>query len=125
MSMTARHLRNEVEYLPGSLSELLEVRADVMRAGYSRRIADGLCTWLLAKAAGEVDTTATNTRSRYRRILSELDGEPPNEPGSGRPPVILVPGVMSSSLAEVIDQEVAHHRRSVARLRSRHMRAVP
>lgn len=104
MSVTARSLRNEADYLPNDLKELVQLRADVIAAGHSRRVADGICSWLLAKAAGEPDGIASDTRARYRRILSELAGQPPNAPGSGKPPIILVAGVMSSPEDEWVDR---------------------
>jgi hypothetical protein len=126
MSTTARSLRNEADYLPGDLAELVQLRADVIAAGHSRRVADGLCTWLIAKAASESDTTSANTRSKYRRILSEIAGQPPNRPGSGKPPIILVgDAVMSSrygSLGGVISRELELSRRSAAGRKARRFR---
>jgi hypothetical protein len=85
---TTRHLRNEAAHLPGDLGDLLALRASVIAAGHSRRVADGLCAWLLGVAAGDhgrPDAVSGPTRARYRRILAELDGEPPNVRGAGRP----------------------------------------
>jgi hypothetical protein len=97
LSTTARHLRNEADYLPDDLADLIQLRKEIRAAGYTRRTADGLCSWLLAKAAGEPDETAATTRAEYRRILSKMAGEEPNQPGSGKPPVILEPSVTSSA----------------------------
>jgi hypothetical protein len=78
--MKRKDLRNEAEYLPSSLDELVDVRGRVMALGESRRIADGLCMWLVAKARGERDTTAADVRSRYRRILRALEQPEPIGP---------------------------------------------
>lgn len=111
MSPTARHLRNEAGHLPGDLGDLLELRASILKAGHSRRVADGLCSWLLGVAAGDharPDAVSGPTRARYRRILAELDGDLPNTPGAGRPPRAGAPEVNPE------DRWVAGLRRSSA-----------
>lgn len=113
MSTTARSLRNEADYVPEDLEALILLRKEVIAAGHTRRVANGLCSWLLAKAAGEDDETSQDTRARYRRILAELAGQPPNAPGSGKPPIILADAITSSPE----DEWVARLRRSSAAAR--------
>jgi hypothetical protein len=74
---TRRDLREEAAFLPESLPELMELRERLLVAGQTRRVADGLCMWLLAKAHNEPDTTAPNVRSKYRKVLRELPAAPP------------------------------------------------
>lgn len=92
MSVTARHLRNERESLPDDLDDLLELRAAILAAGYSRRVADGVIGWLVGIVAGDhgrPDAVSGPTRARYRRVLADVAGRPPNEPGNGAPAVEL------------------------------------
>lgn len=80
--MRADALRNEAEWLPSRLGDLVDVRRRVIAAGYGAATANGLIGWLVSKAAGERDITGAPTRSRYRKILAELDVD--HDPGRGR-----------------------------------------
>lgn len=71
-----RALRNEAGWLPRNLDDALEVRRRVLDAGHSASVASGLMAWLIAKAAGQEDSTAGPTRWRYRKILAELGPGP-------------------------------------------------
>lgn len=71
-----RDLRNEAAWLPATLDELEDVRGRLVDAGHPPPIVNGLTGWLVAKALGERDATASDTRSRYRRILAELGPGP-------------------------------------------------
>lgn len=71
-------LRNEAEWIPTSMETLAALRARLTEAGHPAAIVSGLTGWLVAKGAGEEDRTSSDTRSRYRRILADLetlDGE--------------------------------------------------
>lgn len=70
---TRKDLREEAAHLPESIDELVALRERVMAAGESRRVADGLVMWVLAKQIGEPDTTAPKVRANYRKILRRLD----------------------------------------------------
>lgn len=79
-----RALRNEADYLPGSLEDLIELRSRVITAGHSAPVANGLIGWLLSKANGEPDVTGPDTRAKYRKILAGLEVSSPGGPGRGR-----------------------------------------
>ena len=85
--MKRKDLRNEADWLPEDFNEVLEVTELVMERGYRADTAKGLGLWLVEKAAGRKDTTAAPTRSRYRRILAELeaDGVPPPRRRQAKP----------------------------------------
>ena len=67
-----RALRDEAAFLPLTMESVQELRRALQDAGHSHRVANGVCSWLMAKQNGESDETAPDTRSRYRRILTEL-----------------------------------------------------
>lgn len=79
-----RDLRNEADYLPETVEDLVDLRQLVIEAGHSAPVANGLVGWLLSKAAGEADTTSSRTRSTYRKILAELEPIGGPGPGGGR-----------------------------------------
>ncbi len=81
-TMRADALRNEAEFLPAALSDLVELRRRIIDAGYPPSVANGLVGWLVSKTAGERDVTGSPTRSKYRKILAELDSG--SGPGRGR-----------------------------------------
>lgn len=67
-----RALRNEADFLPSSIDDAARVRQAIIDAGNPAQVADGIVGWLISKAAGHPDRTASDTRSRYRRILATL-----------------------------------------------------
>lgn len=71
--MRSDHWRNEADWLPSDVDDLVELRRRVIELGQSPSVANGLVGWLLSKAAGEEDRSGPNTRARYRRILAELE----------------------------------------------------
>lgn len=74
-----RDLRDEADHLPTSLADLIDLRTRVIEHGEPVRVANGVCGFVVAKAAGQPDGLASDTRARYRRILRELaasDGGP-------------------------------------------------
>jgi hypothetical protein len=74
--------------------------------GCSHAEAAGICAWVFLKAAGEGDPTSSRTRNKYRRRLSELAGEPYNEPGAGRPRGYMGTVLMAIAAAPIIiDQD--------------------
>lgn len=85
--MRADALRNEADWLPEDLGDLVDLRRRIIAAGHASQVANGIVGWLLSKAAGERDDTASDTRSRYRKILAELDVD--HDPGRGRQVVDL------------------------------------
>jgi hypothetical protein len=108
MAIKRKDLRNEADHLPGSVGDLIALRRRLIEVGASPAKANGLIGWLIAKKAGEPDTTGNSVRSEYRKLLAQL-GEPepigtPPRParkrpaqggGSSNPPIILVQSVMS------------------------------
>lgn len=81
--MRRDHLRNEADYLPKSVEDLARLRRQLLDAGHSNALTGGVISWLVSKTAGEPDQTDSNTRSRYRKILAELQPVDPG-PGSNR-----------------------------------------
>lgn len=82
-----RHLRNEAGFRLYTVADVLALHARAMReAGLSRREADTLCMWVVHQQRSGAPVAAKQTRSKYRRVLAELEGRAPNEPGTGRPP---------------------------------------
>jgi len=77
--VTRKDLRNEADWLPEDFNEVLDITELVASRGHRTDTAKGLGLWLIEKAAGRPDKTAAGTRSRYRRILAELEaaGVPP------------------------------------------------
>jgi hypothetical protein len=72
VTINERALRNEADFLPTTLEDLVGLRRRVVAAGYPDQVASGVCAWLLTKAAGDPDRTSSDTRARYRKILAEL-----------------------------------------------------
>ncbi len=68
-----RALRNEADWLPQTLSDVVCVRRSLLDAGTRREMADPIVTWLILKASGEPDITSATTRSRYRKVLAGLE----------------------------------------------------
>ena len=67
-------IREEGPHLDRSAAELEELARELIKAGHHERVVRGLIGWLVLKAAGLPDTTGAPTRSRYRRMLADLDG---------------------------------------------------
>lgn len=84
-AVRADSLRDEARYLPATVAQLAELRGRVIAAGHPPGVANGLVGWLISKAAGERDVTASTTRSRYRKILAALEADPAG-PGPRRGP---------------------------------------
>jgi hypothetical protein len=79
----------EAPFLPETFDELLELRRQLRAAGHSPAVVNGVVAWLVGKAAGEPDESAATTRSRYRRILSDL-GAPTTVPPGPRATRVLL-----------------------------------
>lgn len=71
--MRADALRNEADYLPADLGDLVELRRRLVAAGHPAHVVAGVIGWLVAKSAGDIDPTSAPTRSKYRKILAELE----------------------------------------------------
>lgn len=71
-------IRGEGEWVPDldQVRELAELRRLIIEVGESPATANGIIGWLVAKAAGERDTTGSDVRARYRRVLARLEREP-------------------------------------------------
>jgi len=67
----------EKRFVPRDLEEAQELREVLIAAGNSAAIANGIVGWLLDKALSDVDRTALQTRTDYRKVLAELDGRWP------------------------------------------------
>ena len=67
-----RSLRNERDWLPGSLDEAAMVHAALENAGLSNQVSNGIVGWLVAKSFGHEDRTMPATRSTYRKVLAGL-----------------------------------------------------
>ena len=52
--------------------------------GHPAPVVAGIENWLLRKALGYPDRTASDTRARYRKILASLNGKPPRRRRSQR-----------------------------------------
>jgi hypothetical protein len=83
VQVNERALMGEAGWLPGSFEDVVLVRRLLIRSGVRREQVDPLVTWLVLKAAGEEDTTASTTRSRYRKILAGLESPLPSVQRSG------------------------------------------
>lgn len=114
-SAVRRDLRNEAPIVAQTrtLKDLAKLRRDLIDNGCSPAEAAGICAWVLAKVSGEADTTSLGARTRYRKRLSELAGDPYNEPGNGRPrdlggdsetPIIIVPPEWDALVRGVLDE---------------------
>lgn len=99
------HLRGEAAWIPRTMDELEQVRRVLTDAGHSNAVVNGVTGWLVAKSLGEEDATNSVTRSKYRKVLAELesplDDEPKRSDRSHRvgaqPPIIIAPRVMSGA----------------------------
>jgi hypothetical protein len=91
----ADHLREEAAFLPRSVEDLAELRRRILDAGHPDQIASGIVGWLVAKAADDPDRTGPNTRSRYRKVLAELEPLHSPEPDGDRRPLEVVGGSSS------------------------------
>ncbi|HEV8675001.1 MAG TPA: hypothetical protein VGX21_13220 [Methylomirabilota bacterium] len=83
--MRSDSVKNEGPYIPEpeAVEDLIALRRAIIDAGHSPSTAAGLVGWLVAKAAGDPDTTGPSTRSNYRKILDELKpvvAPPPDRP---------------------------------------------
>jgi hypothetical protein len=72
MTPNLRALRVEAAFMPASVEAAAQLRQQLVDAGHSSALADGIVGWLIGKAAGHVDRSSSATRSSYRRILSAL-----------------------------------------------------
>jgi hypothetical protein len=78
MAVNRRALTDaEAPWLELAVERPWELRDRLLLAGYSRTVAAGIVDWLQGKARGAEDLTASDTRSRYRRILRSLGGPGP------------------------------------------------
>jgi len=73
MSDDRRWWREEADHVPKNLTEAIELQERLIQAGVAPAAAAGCVMWLVGKAHGEDHTTAP-TRSRYRKLLAQLDG---------------------------------------------------
>jgi hypothetical protein len=71
-----RHLRGEAPWVPADLGELDLVRAQLLEAGHSSAVVNGVTGWLVGKALGATDTTNAATRARYRQLLEAAGPSP-------------------------------------------------
>lgn len=93
-AVNPRSIGVERRYLSADVFELAELRQRLMANGVTPPIANGIIGWLTTKIAGQSDTSSAQTRSTYRKVLRELDGDggPPgkhkgrrhNRPDRGR-----------------------------------------
>lgn len=79
-TVNPRSIGIEGHYTTGNVAELAELKRRLLAAGVSKNLALGLIGWLVDKAAGSPDLTASDTRSRYRKLLAELGDELPDDP---------------------------------------------
>ena len=68
--------RPELAHIPATLDDLAELRRRLAELDVSPQAAKGVVGWLLELATGE-DTTSEPTRTRYRKVLVELDRHAP------------------------------------------------
>ena len=84
-TINPRSLGNEAPFVSLDVIALADVKAELIAMGSSPAEASGVVGWLIDKAAGNPDITSAPTRSRYRKLLAELDQpEPRPRPRRGR-----------------------------------------
>lgn len=99
-------IRDEAAWIPRTFDELEELRRRLTSAGHAVSVVSGVTGWLVGKALGEDDLTTSPTRSRYRKILRDLEtslGGPDDDPKRWtlphrdglEPPIIIVDLVLS------------------------------
>jgi hypothetical protein len=62
----------EANYVPGTLEEAVELHDRVIAAGNSRAVAAGLVMWVASKS-DDRDQVANGQRTRYRKVLADLE----------------------------------------------------
>jgi hypothetical protein len=88
----------EAPYLGLDHEQLAAVADQLAELGYSPILAQGVVGWLVMKTAGRRDVTATNTRTKYRKVLrdhAERVGPPPGR--RIRPPTAIAEAARRST----------------------------
>ncbi len=73
-----RALRNEAEWLPSSLDDVVAIHDVLKASGQSDQVTNGIVGWLVSKKAGRPDNLGSPTRSTYRKVLAGLESPLPS-----------------------------------------------
>ena len=88
-TVNPRSIGAEAPFITTDVNKLATLQAELVARGYANQVtAQGIVAWLVNKAAGRPDVTSSDTRAKYRKILSEAA------------PIILVRFVTSSRRRE-------------------------